>query len=139
MTLAQTNSNLQKLEEEVQIIKTNNMRLTTALQESHSNIDEWKKQLQYYKDECTRLRNSKTASASTNGVNANSKIDFDFDEVSSSSSSINRNVVNGIHATNANNLKLRNDLIKLADNYDRKLNELIEIREEFRRIIDEMT
>jgi hypothetical protein len=127
----------------VQIIKTNNMRLTSALQESHSNIDEWKKQLQYYKDECTRLRNSKTASASANGVNANSnnnsKIDFDFDEVSSSSSSINRNLVNGINASNANNLKLRNDLIKLADSYDRKLNELIEIREEFRRIIDEMT
>lgn len=33
------------------------MRLTSALQESTANVDEWKKQLQSYKEENQRLKN----------------------------------------------------------------------------------
>ena len=40
----------------MEILRNNNAKLTTALQESHANVEEWKRQLQYYRDECTRLR-----------------------------------------------------------------------------------
>lgn len=33
------------------------MRLTSALQESTANVDEWKRQLQSYKEENQRLKN----------------------------------------------------------------------------------
>lgn len=37
-------------------LKTNNARLTSALQESTANVDEWKRQLQLYKEENTRVK-----------------------------------------------------------------------------------
>lgn len=37
-------------------MKNNNARLTTALQESTSNVEEWKKQLAMYKEESARMR-----------------------------------------------------------------------------------
>ena len=37
-------------------MRNNNARLTAALQESASNVDEWNRQLQMYKDENSRLR-----------------------------------------------------------------------------------
>ncbi len=40
----------------MEILRNNNAKLTTALQESHANVEEWKRQLQFYRDECTRLR-----------------------------------------------------------------------------------
>lgn len=38
-------------------MKNNNLRLTSALQESTANVDEWKRQLQSYKEENQRLKN----------------------------------------------------------------------------------
>ena len=40
----------------MEILRNNNAKLTTALQESHANVEEWKRQLHFYRDECTRLR-----------------------------------------------------------------------------------
>ncbi len=40
----------------MEILRNNNAKLTTALQESHANVEEWKRQLQFYRDECSRLR-----------------------------------------------------------------------------------
>lgn len=37
-------------------LKTNNARLTSALQESTANVDEWKRQLQLYKEENARVK-----------------------------------------------------------------------------------
>lgn len=39
-----------------QTLKNNNARLKTALQESASNVEEWKTQLTAWKEECIRLR-----------------------------------------------------------------------------------
>ncbi len=39
-----------------QTLKSNNARLTAALQDSATNVEEWKTQLVHWKDECTRLR-----------------------------------------------------------------------------------
>jgi len=48
--------NAKKWQEELEILRNNNAKLTTALQESHANVEEWKRQLQFYRDECSRLR-----------------------------------------------------------------------------------
>ena len=37
-------------------LKNNNARLTSALQESTANVDEWKRQLNSYKEENSRLK-----------------------------------------------------------------------------------
>lgn len=37
-------------------LKSNNIRLTSALQESTANVDEWKRQLHQYKEENLRLK-----------------------------------------------------------------------------------
>lgn len=37
-------------------LKSNNIRLTSALQESTANVDEWKRQLHTYKEENLRLK-----------------------------------------------------------------------------------
>lgn len=37
-------------------LKTNNARLTSALQESTANVDEWKRQLQLYKEENAKIK-----------------------------------------------------------------------------------
>ena len=146
LALAQSNANLRKWEEETQNLKSTNTRLAGALQESHSNVDEWKKQLQYYKDECQRLRNGSKLSnglnSSTNGIN---KMDNDVDEVSSSSMSYNQNKSFNSNQNNimmngsSNNLKLKQELIRLSDNFDKKLNELNEIREQIRKIVNEIS
>lgn len=41
---------------ELTTLKTNNARLTSALQESTANVDEWKRQLQLYKEENARVK-----------------------------------------------------------------------------------
>lgn len=51
-----SSTNANKWQEELQILRNNNAKLTTALQESHGNVEEWKRQLQFYRDECSRLR-----------------------------------------------------------------------------------
>lgn len=52
-----SSANAKKWEIELQTLKNNNLRLTSALQESTANVEEWKKQLQTYKDENNRLKN----------------------------------------------------------------------------------
>lgn len=37
-------------------LKNNNARLTSALQESTANVEEWKRQLNSYKEENSRLK-----------------------------------------------------------------------------------
>ncbi len=54
--VAFSSSNAKKWQEELEILRNNNAKLTTALQESHANVEEWKRQLQFYRDECSRLR-----------------------------------------------------------------------------------
>lgn len=44
------------LQVELTTLKTNNARLTSALQESTANVDEWKRQLQLYKEENARVK-----------------------------------------------------------------------------------
>lgn len=51
-----SSANAKKWQEELEILRNNNAKLTTALQESHGNVEEWKRQLQFYRDECSRLR-----------------------------------------------------------------------------------
>lgn len=51
-----SSNNAKKWQEELEILRNNNAKLTTALQESHANVEEWKRQLQFYRDECSRLR-----------------------------------------------------------------------------------
>jgi len=41
---------------ELATLKSNNVRLTSALQESTANVEEWKRQLQSYKEENQRLK-----------------------------------------------------------------------------------
>jgi predicted nuclease with TOPRIM domain len=51
-----SSTNVKKWQEELEILRNNNVKLATALQESHANVEEWKKQLHFYRDECSRLR-----------------------------------------------------------------------------------
>lgn len=44
------------LQVELTTLKTNNARLTSALQESTANVDEWKRQLQLYKEENAKIK-----------------------------------------------------------------------------------
>lgn len=45
-----------ELQIELSTLKSNNARLTSALQESTANVDEWKRQLQLYKEENARVK-----------------------------------------------------------------------------------
>nr|CAD7258230.1 unnamed protein product [Timema shepardi] len=49
-------ANAKKWEIELATLKNNNVRLTSALQESTANVEEWKRQLQSYKEENQRLK-----------------------------------------------------------------------------------
>ncbi len=51
-----SSTNAKKWEIELQTLKSNNTRLTNALQESTSNVEEWKRQLQTLKDENSKMR-----------------------------------------------------------------------------------
>ena len=51
-----SSANAKKWEIELQTLKNNNVRLTTALQESTANVEEWKKQLAMYKEESARMK-----------------------------------------------------------------------------------
>lgn len=51
-----SSQNAKKWEVELQTLKNNNARLTTALQESNVNVDEWKRQLASYKEENATLK-----------------------------------------------------------------------------------
>lgn len=49
-------ANGKKWEAELQTLKNNNARLTTALQESKSNVNKWKQQLTNLQEENTTLK-----------------------------------------------------------------------------------
>lgn len=49
-------ANAKKWEIELSTLKSNNIRLTSALQESTANVDEWKRQLHTYKEENLRMK-----------------------------------------------------------------------------------
>lgn len=51
-----SSANAKKWEIELATLKSNNARLTSALQESTANVDEWKRQLQCYKEENMRMK-----------------------------------------------------------------------------------
>jgi len=51
-----SSSNAKKWEQDMQILRNNNARLTSALQESNTNVEEWKVQLATYKEENSRMK-----------------------------------------------------------------------------------
>jgi len=55
-----SSANGKKWEAELQTLKNNNARLTTALQESKSNVNKWKQQLSSYQEESTALKKKVT-------------------------------------------------------------------------------
>jgi homer len=125
LALAQSSINSRKWEEELTALKTNNSRLTTALQESHSHVDEWKNQLKFYKDECSRLKISSASKISNNDH---------FDEVSSSTTSIDKSTKSNI----VSNKKIKVEITKLSENFDKKLKELNDIREQLHKLVAEL-
>lgn len=56
MFISYSCANAKKWEIELTTLKSNNNRLTSALQESTANVDEWKRQLHTYKEENLRLK-----------------------------------------------------------------------------------
>ncbi|KAK9728737.1 hypothetical protein QE152_g17066 [Popillia japonica] len=54
--LLKSSANARKWEIELATLKTNNARLTSALQESTANVEEWKRQLHTYKEENLRMK-----------------------------------------------------------------------------------
>ena len=65
-------ANAKKWEIELTTLKSNNNRLTSALQESTANVDEWKRQLHTYKEENLRLKREMDAmKPSVGGGNVN--------------------------------------------------------------------
>lgn len=46
--------------DEAEVLRGQNEKLTTALEETHGHVEEWKRQLQFYRDECSRLRQTVT-------------------------------------------------------------------------------
>lgn len=51
-----SSANAKKWEIELATLKNNNIRLTSALQESTANVDEWKRQLHSYKEDNQRMK-----------------------------------------------------------------------------------
>ena len=60
-----SSANAKKWEVELATLKSNNARLTAALQESTANVEEWKRQLQAFKEENVALK-SKLLDTETN-------------------------------------------------------------------------
>ncbi|KAF9806597.1 hypothetical protein SFRURICE_012134, partial [Spodoptera frugiperda] len=61
-------ANAKKWEVELATLKSNNLRLTAALQESTANVDEWKRQLHQYREEVARARHYAGKGAEANEV-----------------------------------------------------------------------
>ncbi|KAI5692833.1 hypothetical protein M8J75_002032 [Diaphorina citri] len=64
----EVSANAKKWEIELANLKSNNLRLTSALQESTANVEEWKKQLQAYKEENQKLKTKYIELEATKGV-----------------------------------------------------------------------
>lgn len=58
---------------ELSTLKNNNARLTAALQESTANVEEWKKQLQAYKEENQRMKQRVLEAEAARGIFKNIK------------------------------------------------------------------
>ena len=56
---------------ELTTLKNNNARLTSALQESTANVEEWKRQLNSYKEENSRLKMSLIELEAGRGIRIN--------------------------------------------------------------------
>lgn len=70
-------ANAKKWEIELTTLKSNNNRLTSALQESTANVDEWKRQLHTYKEENLRLKREMDAMKPlTGGAGGNTTAEF---------------------------------------------------------------
>lgn len=67
-------ANAKKWEIELTTLKSNNNRLTSALQESTANVDEWKRQLHTYKEENLRLKREMDAMKPIGGGSGNNAI-----------------------------------------------------------------
>ncbi|KAL4701925.1 hypothetical protein ACJJTC_004570 [Scirpophaga incertulas] len=63
-----SSANAKKWEVELATLKSNNLRLTAALQESTANVDEWKRQLHQYREEVARARHYAGKGAEANEV-----------------------------------------------------------------------
>jgi len=120
LALAQSNHATRKLEEEIQTFKNNNSRLSNALQEGHLTSEDLKKQLQFYKEECTRLRSTNTSKIMTNSNN-------DLNDSFSKSLTL-----------NTSNPKFKQELSRLTDSFDKKLNELNEIRQQLKNLLNDI-
>lgn len=66
-SLLESKNSAKLWEGELQTLRNNNARLTAALQESTVNLDQWRKQLEMYKDECAALRNKLSEQESRRG------------------------------------------------------------------------
>ena len=64
-------------------LKNNNARLTSALQESTANVEEWKRQLHSYKEENTRLKVGLIELEAGRGMNNKSSYVSNLDYVNS--------------------------------------------------------
>lgn len=72
-------ANAKKWEIELTTLKSNNNRLTSALQESTANVDEWKRQLHTYKEENLRLKREMDAMKPIGGsIGGNNEVNEDM-------------------------------------------------------------
>lgn len=72
-------ANAKKWEIELTTLKSNNNRLTSALQESTANVDEWKRQLHTYKEENLRLKREMDAMKPIgSGIGGNNEVNEDM-------------------------------------------------------------
>lgn len=126
--LAQQTTNNRKWEDEIQQLKSNTLRLTTQLHDTNSNAEDMKKQLQYYKDECNRLRNNHNMKQQHQPEQMD-----EYDEVSSTS-----NVISSFNKNISGRNKLKQELIRLTDCFDKKCKELNDIRDQMRKLINEL-
>lgn len=128
VALSHTTIISRKYEEEIQTLKSSNSCLNKALQETNMSLEEWKKKYKSTKEECSQL---KTLNSSTT--------DNSIDDILSSSNSLNLNCTQiQTLKESPKGKKLKNELLKLSENFDYKLRELHEISDNFRRLINEI-
>lgn len=118
------------MEEDLSALKLNNIRLNKALQESQSNMEEWKNELQLYKNECERLQTSLSQNEKQNQGNyKDTKTPTAIEDNHNTSSN---------SVTSVDVKAVKNELMILSHNFDEKLQELMQIRESMNRIIDDL-
>lgn len=135
VALSSSSATAKKFEDEIHSLKSEKTILNKALHESNSTREELRKQLQFFKEESARLKNQNLVLNSTN-----SRRNDDFDNISSSSTnSFNLNQNNSQSAPSYKNTKyIKHELTRLSENFDHKLRELNEIREDIRQLINDI-